>query len=90
MELLACAHYTVICPSLVRDLVTMVTKCGYLGNEVNERLRSQFLDPWCVETGQIVELSLPLCLTAAVKCPVFYTGGVRGKAKGGGVGGRKG
>lgn len=56
------------------EAVTMVTKHlqhGYLGDEVNERLSSQLLDPLCVETGQVVRLGLPLRLAAAVKSPVF-------------------
>lgn len=57
------------------DAVTMVTSCvhGYLGNEVYEGLSSQLLDPLCVETRQIVGLSLPLRLAATVKSPVLYT-----------------
>lgn len=44
----------------------------YLGDEVDERLSSELLDPLCVETGQVVGLSLPLRLTAAVKSPILY------------------
>lgn len=44
---------------------------GYLGDEVDERLSSELLDPLSVETRQVVRLSLPLRLAAAVKRPVF-------------------
>ncbi len=57
-----------------REAVTMVTEHlqhGYLGDEVNERLSSQLLDPLRVETGQVVRLRLPLRLAAAVKSPVL-------------------
>lgn len=52
----------------------METGCisGYLGDEVYERLSSQLLDPRCVEAGQIVSLSFPLCFAGAIKCPVLY------------------
>lgn len=60
-------------PLYLSEAVTMVTKRmpGYLGDEVYERLSSQLLDPLCVETGQVIGLSLPLGLAAAVKCPVL-------------------
>ncbi len=64
-------HVMLLC---LRHAVTMVTECmcGYLGDEVYERLSSQLFDPLCVETGQIVGLRLPLCLTAAIESPVLY------------------
>lgn len=43
-----------------------------LGDQVDERLSSELLDPLCVETGQVVELSLPLRLTAAIESPILY------------------
>lgn len=46
--------------------------CVYLGDQVDERLSSELLNPLCVETGQVVVLSLPLCLTAAIESPILY------------------
>lgn len=43
-----------------------------LGNQVDERLCSELLNPLCVETGQVVELSLLLRLTAAIESPILY------------------
>lgn len=56
------------------DAVTMVTgfMSGYLSDEVYQRLSSQLFDPLGVETGQVVGLSLPLRLAAAVKSAVLY------------------
>lgn len=43
-----------------------------LGDQVDDRLRSELFNPLCVETGQVVELSLPLRLTAAIESPILY------------------
>ena len=40
---------------------------AHLGDEVDERLSSQLVDALLVQTGQVVELGLPLCLAAGVE-----------------------
>lgn len=44
----------------------------YLGDELNKRLSSELLNLLCVQTGQVVELNLLLCFTAAVKRSILY------------------